>query len=93
MNENIDVFVKRICSKFGYTKEDFIAPRGNREMSRIRNMVFYILHKDLQFSLSNISKYFNRQIRTIVIANATIKYRLLNNFSEEIELYNKCKKR
>lgn len=93
MSESIDKYVECICSQFGYTKVDFIAPRGNREMSRTRNMVLYILHQDFGFSLSKISKYFNRQVRTIVIANATMKYRLKNNFSEEVELYNKCKKR
>lgn len=93
MSESIDKYVESICSQFGYTKEEFVAPRGNRAMSRVRNMVLYILHQDLGFSLSKISRYFDRQIRTIVIANATMKYRLKNNFSEEVELYNKCKKR
>lgn len=93
MQEKIDKYVESICECFGFDKNEFIQPRVSRNISSVRNVVYYILHKEMGFSLSNIAKYFNRQIRTIVIANATIKYRLQNKFNEEKELYNKCKKR
>lgn len=93
MQEEINKYVESICQCFGFDKKEFIKHRGNRKMSSVRNVVFYVLHQEMGFSLSKIAKFFNRQIRTIVIANATIKYRLQNNFSEETELYNKCKKR
>lgn len=93
MQEKIDKYVESICESFGFDKNEFIKPRVSRNISSVRNIVYYILHKEMGFSLSKIAKYFDRQVRTIVIANATIKYRLQNNFSEEKELYDKCKKR
>ena len=93
MQEKIDKYVDSICECFGFDKNEFIKHRGSRNMSSVRNVVFYILHQDMKISLSNIMKYFNRKVRIITTANATIKYRLENGFSEEIELYNKCKKR
>lgn len=93
VQEKIDKYVDSICNCFGFEKNEFIKPRVGRKISSVRNIVYYILHKEMGFSLSKIAKYFNRQIRTIVIANATIKYRLQNGFSEEKELYDKCKKR
>lgn len=92
MQEKIDNYVENICECFGFDKKEFIKPRGNRKLSSVRNMVFYILHQEMNLSLSAITKYFNRKVRIITSVNAVIKYRLQNNFSEETELYNKCKK-
>ena len=90
MKYNIQELVTRIASKLGYTFEEFVAYRGSRELSRYRNMTFYILHVDYNFSISQIARFFNRCERTIQYSNAAIKCRL-QMVKEEMDLYNMFK--
>lgn len=91
MQKSIDKYVGIICERSGCEKNDLLLKNGGYKISRIRNMIFYILH-DFGFSNNQIAKYFNRTTRRIWYARANIKYRIDHNIREEVELYERLKK-
>lgn len=82
--ENI---VNKICAVYDMPVANILLKSTKREYSNIRNYVYYILHYDYAYSISQIAKFFNRCKREINYRISETKYRIscVSSYKEEYD--------
>lgn len=83
----IDEIVEGIANYFGFLSDDLVYRDTKNDVSKARNYAYYVLHYEYGFSLSQISKFFDRTKRNISYQISGVKY-LIKNLKEYTQEYN-----
>lgn len=83
----MDLIINYICEYFKIDEEKVIEKSNKQDVCIIRNYIYYILHYDYKFSISQIARRFNRCRREINYRVSDAKYRI-SYFKSMNEEYN-----
>lgn len=79
----MELIIETICAYFSLEKNNVIEKTNKQTISIARNYIYYILHYEYGYSISQIAKRFNRCKREINYRISEIKYRI--NYFQSIK--------
>jgi len=93
----MDLIIENVCDFFKIDKQKVIDKSNKQDICIIRNYIYYILHYEYNFSITQIAKKFNRCRREISYRISEAKFRIgyfkpmQQEYSSIIEYINKRK--
>ena len=84
--EKLENAINSLITPIGISMEELVEKNHSKNISQVRNIVYYILHCDMGYSFNKIARFFNRCDREIKYRVAQIKF-MITHFSDDKECY------